>query len=165
MTITSELKEAGLLCPGQHTVPWSVIPPFLPLCTFLLWIWGWARKATVSLSYPSCCQMSSCHLPTELNHLVLLPTTHSLITASEKADLTQWGRLGEAGGGGLAEAPENCTPLSFHWHGELWLGLSTPASDTLLCQAGQRFQCAVKAGWVGSQWMSLHKTPVSCGPR
>lgn len=119
MTITLELKEAGLLCPGQHTVPWSVIPPFLPLCTFLLWIWGWARKATVSLSYPSCCQMSSCHLPTELNHLVLLPTTHSLITASEKADLTQWGRLGEAGGGGLAEAPENRTPLSFHWHGEL----------------------------------------------
>lgn len=64
--------------------------------------------------------MSICHLPTVLNHSVPLQTTPSLITASEKADLTQWGRrLGEAGGGGLAEAPENLTPLSFHWHGEL----------------------------------------------
>lgn len=43
-------------------------------------------------------------------------------------------RLGDAGGGGLAEAPENNTPLRFHWHEELLLRLlhlSTPASDAL----------------------------------
>lgn len=106
---------------------------------------GEARKATVSLSHPSCCQMSICHLPTVLNHSVPLQITPLIDHCFETVDSTQWGRrLGEAGGGGLAEAPENNTPLSFHWHGEVLLCLSTPASDTFLCQAGQRFQCAVK---------------------
>lgn len=65
-------------------------------------------------------------------------------------------RLGETGGGGLAETPENNTPLSFHWHEELLfrlLHLSTPPSDKLLCQAGKRFQRAVKKGkQKASEW-------------
>lgn len=72
-------------------MPWSAHYPLIchsslsPIMHLSSVDWGgWARKVIVSLSHPSCCQMSICHLPTVLNHSVPLQTTPSLITASGK---------------------------------------------------------------------------------